>query len=149
MQLVKRKGRVKLIIVRRWLAVGVESLGNVAVFFAGFFAILSRDSLDAGTVALSISCALQITQTLNWFVRMAAEVETSSVSIERIKEFSEISQVSLLYQFLELDFGIHFTSNDRKQHWRLLKTSDQGLVGLKKGRLHLIRTKVGTEMDWD
>jgi len=68
-------------------------LGNLVVLVAGSFAVLNRESLDAGTVGLSISCAIQVTRTLNNFIRKAADTETSSVSIERVKEFSETQQV--------------------------------------------------------
>jgi len=71
-------------------------VGYLVVFCTGFLAVFNRDSLDAGTVGLSICCAIQITRTLNWFVRMAADVETSSVAIERIKEYSEIAQVKFI-----------------------------------------------------
>ena len=40
-------------------------------------------------VGLSISYALQITQSLNYVVRMASELETNIVAVERIKEYSE------------------------------------------------------------
>lgn len=36
---------------------------------------------------------LQITQTLNWLVRMTSEVETNIVAVERIKEYAETEQV--------------------------------------------------------
>jgi len=32
---------------------------------------------------------LQVTQTLNWLVRMTSELETNIVAVERIKEYSE------------------------------------------------------------
>lgn len=32
---------------------------------------------------------LQVTQTLNWMVRMTTELETNIVSVERVKEYSE------------------------------------------------------------
>jgi len=38
---------------------------------------------------LSVSYALSVTQTLNWLVRMASEVETNIVAVERLKEYSE------------------------------------------------------------
>jgi len=76
----------------RWLAVRLETIGNLIIFFAGLFAVLGRDSLDAGTVGLSISYALQITQTLNWLVRMTSEVETNAVAVERMKEYGETPQ---------------------------------------------------------
>jgi ATP-binding cassette subfamily C (CFTR/MRP) protein 1 len=63
------------------------------IFFAGLFAVLGRDTLDPGTVGLSVSYALQITQTLNWLVRMTSEVETNAVAVERVKEYGETPQV--------------------------------------------------------
>jgi len=79
----------------RWLAVGIETLGNLVVLVTGFFAVLNRESLDAGTVGLTVSCAIQVTRTLNYFIRKTADVETSSVSIERLKEFSQTQQVRI------------------------------------------------------
>jgi len=32
---------------------------------------------------------VQVTQTLNWLVRMTSELETNIVAVERIKEYSE------------------------------------------------------------
>lgn len=54
--------------------------------------MLGRDTLDAGTVGLSVSYALSVTQTLNWLVRMTSDVETNIVAVERIKEYSETPQ---------------------------------------------------------
>lgn len=76
----------------RWLAVRLEMVGNLIIFFAALFAVLSRDTVDPGTVGLSVSYALQITQTLNWLVRMTSEVETNIVAVERIKEYAETKQ---------------------------------------------------------
>lgn len=39
-----------------------------------------------------MSYALQITQTLNWLVRMTSDVETNIVAVERIKEYGEVEQ---------------------------------------------------------
>ena len=32
---------------------------------------------------------VQVTQTLNWMVRMTTELETNIVAVERVKEYSE------------------------------------------------------------
>ncbi|XP_023935367.1 multidrug resistance-associated protein 1 isoform X2 [Bicyclus anynana] len=79
-------------IANRWLAVRLEMMGNLIIFFAALFCVLGRDTISAGLVGLSVSYALQITQTLNWLVRMTSEVETNIVAVERIKEYAETKQ---------------------------------------------------------
>ena len=71
-------------------------MGNLIIFFAALFAVIQRNygdklnlRINPGLVGLSISYALQITQSLNYVVRMASELETNIVAVERIKEYSE------------------------------------------------------------
>uniref|UniRef100_A0A3P9Q7W5 Canalicular multispecific organic anion transporter 1-like n=1 Tax=Poecilia reticulata TaxID=8081 RepID=A0A3P9Q7W5_POERE len=78
------------IVSNRWLAIRLEFLGNLVVFFAALFAVISRNSIDSGLVGLSISYALNVTQTLNWLVRMTSELETNIVAVERVSEYSEL-----------------------------------------------------------
>ena len=68
----------------RWLAVRLEFLGSIIILGAAGLSILTLKSghLTAGLVGLSVSYALQITQSLNWIVRMTVEVETNIVSVE-------------------------------------------------------------------
>ncbi|XP_058792378.1 multidrug resistance-associated protein 1 isoform X9 [Phymastichus coffea] len=80
------------IISNRWLAVRLEMVGNLIILFAALFAVLGKETMNAGLVGLSISYALQITQTLNWLVRMTSDVETNIVAVERIKEYGETPQ---------------------------------------------------------
>ncbi|GAB1859186.1 Multidrug resistance-associated protein 1 isoform X7 [Camponotus japonicus] len=80
------------IIANRWLAVRLEMVGNLIIFFAALFAVLQRNTMSSGLVGLSVSYALQITQTLNWLVRMTSDVETNIVAVERIKEYGETAQ---------------------------------------------------------
>ncbi|XP_071454824.1 multidrug resistance-associated protein 1 isoform X2 [Hetaerina americana] len=77
------------IIANRWLAVRLEMVGNLIILFASLFAVIGRETVNAGIVGLSVSYALQITQTLNWLVRMTSDVETNIVAVERIKEYGE------------------------------------------------------------
>ena len=77
----------------RWLAVRLEFIGSFIILAAAGFAIISvatGSSLSAGMVGLSMSYALQITQSLNWIVRQTVEVETNIVSVERVLEYARL-----------------------------------------------------------
>lgn len=71
----------------RWLAIRLEFCKNCILVFAALFAVLSRESIDAGLTGLSLSYALSVTQTLNCLVRSTSEIETNIVSVERILEY--------------------------------------------------------------
>ncbi|XP_076457656.1 multidrug resistance-associated protein 1-like [Babylonia areolata] len=72
----------------RWLGFRLEFLGNLVVLAAAMFAVVTPE-LEGGLVGLSVSYAMQVTQGLNWMVRMASDLETNIVSVERLKEYSE------------------------------------------------------------
>lgn len=82
----------------RWLAVRLETIGTLITSSSALFAVLGAVTSDADAASssyaamagLSISMALSVVQTLNWMVRMSAEMETQIVSVERIKEYSEL-----------------------------------------------------------
>lgn len=59
------------------------------IFCAALLAVLGKGTLSPGLVGLSVSYALSVTQTLNWLVRMASEVETNIVAVERLKEYAD------------------------------------------------------------
>ncbi|KAL1397170.1 hypothetical protein pipiens_009960 [Culex pipiens pipiens] len=76
------------IIANRWLAIRLEIVGAMVVFFAALFAMLSRETIGAAMVGLSITYALQISAVLSFLVRMTAEVETNIVAVERLEEYT-------------------------------------------------------------
>ncbi|XP_008070054.1 canalicular multispecific organic anion transporter 1 [Carlito syrichta] len=75
------------IISNRWLAVRLELVGNLVVFSSALLMVIYRDTLSGDTVGFVLSNALNITQTLNWLVRMTSEIETNIVAVERITEY--------------------------------------------------------------
>lgn len=87
----------------RWLSIRLELIGNLIILASATLAVLAQsDWLDsiglgmgtvtAGLVGLSVSKSLDITYMLSFLVRQINEVETSVVSVERIREYSDISQ---------------------------------------------------------
>uniref|UniRef100_A0A8B9QIT3 Multidrug resistance-associated protein 1 n=1 Tax=Apteryx owenii TaxID=8824 RepID=A0A8B9QIT3_APTOW len=80
------------IISNRWLSVRLEFLGSLMVFFAALFVVLAGNTVNSSTVGLSISYALNIIQSLNFWVRKACEIETNAVSIERVCEYTKMDK---------------------------------------------------------
>ncbi|TNY24017.1 hypothetical protein DMC30DRAFT_371993 [Rhodotorula diobovata] len=77
----------------RWLAVRLEFLGALLIFSTAFLAVstlVKSRSIDAGLVGLVLSYALSTTQSLNWVIRSATEVETNIVSVERVQEYTQL-----------------------------------------------------------
>lgn len=64
-------------LANRWLAVRVEFIGTCVVSLAALFAVIERNNIDPGLAGLSISYALNITGTLNWYYRIKSSRETA------------------------------------------------------------------------
>ena len=79
-------------------------LGRIRYLIRGNWLIQSQRIADRGFIETFQSCQytnlclfillifnvfLQVTQTLNWMVRMTSELETNIVAVERIKEYIE------------------------------------------------------------
>ncbi|XP_058886564.1 multidrug resistance-associated protein 1-like, partial [Acipenser ruthenus] len=80
------------VISNRWLAVRLELVGILMIFLAALFMVYNTDSMDSGTVGLAMSYALNITATLNFWVRKACEIETNAVAVERVYEYAEMEK---------------------------------------------------------
>jgi ABC-type multidrug transport system fused ATPase/permease subunit len=78
-----------------WLAVRLELVGTLIVTFACLSATLEHANAQsnenfAGLAGLAISYALSVTQSLNWSVRMASDMEANMVAVERVQEYTSI-----------------------------------------------------------
>lgn len=109
-----------------WLAVRLEFAGTLIVTFAALFAVLARDNSStqtvedreafAGMAGLAISLALSVTQSLNWSVRMASDLEGQMVSVERVKTYSTMIQEAP-----------HYMETDPSEAW-----PQSGAIEIKK-----------------
>lgn len=72
----------------RWLAVRLEMMGTVITGAAGFLAVAMHTKPNLA--GLSLTYALSVTQALNWFIRMNADLENNSVAVERVVQYSNV-----------------------------------------------------------
>ncbi len=118
-----------------WLGLRLEFTGTLIITFAALFAVFSKYELQQGDTTfnkngnnefserpssdspystlsalagLSLSLALSVTQSLNWSVRMASEIESQMVSTERIRHYIEMKQEAPL---------VLPNSSNTKQNW--------------------------------
>ncbi|KAK6056898.1 hypothetical protein COOONC_05590 [Cooperia oncophora] len=75
----------------RWLSIRLEFIGNLVIFFAALFAVISKELgwvTSPGIIGVSISYALNVTEVLNFAIRQISEIEANIVAIERIDEYT-------------------------------------------------------------
>ncbi|NWR51111.1 MRP2 protein, partial [Regulus satrapa] len=87
---INQKSVYSWIISNRWLAIRLEFVGSLVVFFSALLAVIAKGTLAGGLVGLSVSSALNVTQTLNWLVRTSSELETNIVAVERVHEYMKV-----------------------------------------------------------
>ncbi|XP_025097264.1 multidrug resistance-associated protein 1-like [Pomacea canaliculata] len=74
----------------RWLGVRLDFIGSILILAAATFTVISRNTLSAGIVGLSLSYAMEVTGKLNLLVRISTEVETNIVAVERIGQYTKV-----------------------------------------------------------
>lgn len=78
-----------------WLAVRLEIIGTFVITFACLCAVFQHQAIGAneayaGLAGLAISFALSATQSINWTVRMASDLEANMVAVERIDQYRQL-----------------------------------------------------------
>ncbi|KAI8775250.1 multidrug resistance protein 1 [Biomphalaria glabrata] len=74
----------------RWLGMSLELLANIIILGSAIFAVVTP-GINGGEVGLSVSYAIQVSSNLVWMVRQMSDLETNIVSVERLKEYSELT----------------------------------------------------------
>ncbi|CAG2221076.1 ABCC3 [Mytilus edulis] len=72
-----------------WIGIRIQSFGNLVVFAAALFAVLSKN-LSGADVGLSLSYAMQIMMTMNAVIQVLSFLQMDLISIERIEEFTHL-----------------------------------------------------------
>ncbi|KAG0222133.1 Multidrug resistance-associated protein 1 [Actinomortierella wolfii] len=74
----------------RWLQLMLEILSNVIVTFIALMAVIQRNSASAGIFAIVFSQIPSFTTLVQRFMNTYCQLETNVVSVERLKEYSEL-----------------------------------------------------------
>ncbi|XP_054161203.1 multidrug resistance-associated protein 1-like isoform X2 [Oppia nitens] len=73
-----------------WVLLRLELLSNMITYSAALFAVLAKGRISAGSVGLSLNYAVNISGSMDDFVRLSAVMENNMVSVERVDEYSEM-----------------------------------------------------------
>ncbi|XP_025103128.1 LOW QUALITY PROTEIN: multidrug resistance-associated protein 1-like [Pomacea canaliculata] len=73
----------------RWMSLNVEIITNLIVFGAAICSIVTP-GIGGGTLGFSVTYAMQMSKYLGWMVRMISDLVTNMVSVERVKEYSQL-----------------------------------------------------------
>jgi ABC-type multidrug transport system fused ATPase/permease subunit len=71
----------------RWLTVRTDMVGAIVVLGTGVALLMSRDWLDPALVGVTLSYALNITDSMMWLIRVQAMVEMDMNAVERVDEW--------------------------------------------------------------
>ena len=74
----------------RWFALRLDFLASILVIAVVYVAIAARSTVNAGLAALSITYTVQLLASLQWCVRLSAEIENQMTSVERILEYTKL-----------------------------------------------------------
>ncbi|KAL7054622.1 hypothetical protein AAHC03_025969 [Spirometra sp. Aus1] len=76
----------------RWLDFRLDMLNCLFLTFTAVLTVAMREEMPPGMAGFLISYVLAVPDSLSWLVKMTAQLESSAVAIERVKEYMEIEQ---------------------------------------------------------
>ncbi|KAL7054621.1 hypothetical protein AAHC03_025968 [Spirometra sp. Aus1] len=76
----------------RWLDFRLDMLNCAFLTFTAVLTVAMRGEMPPGMAGFLISYVLSVPESLSWLVKMTAQLESSAVAIERVKEYMEIEQ---------------------------------------------------------
>lgn len=83
----------------RWIKTRMDIFGVLIVLGASIFAVIAADDLHPSIIALSLTSSLQITQLLNYLVKISCDFESNLVAIDRVVTLINIPQVPAPIRF--------------------------------------------------
>ena len=120
-----------LIVAERWLALRLEIIGAILIFFSALFGVIAIDTIPVGIIALSITYALDTTQTLSWCVSQASILEANMNSVERISHYAKELPIENPKELV--NDPLHWPSSGKIEFKNVKMAYRQGLPHVLKG----------------
>ncbi|KAG0245754.1 hypothetical protein BGX31_006228 [Mortierella sp. GBA43] len=79
-------------IANRWLSVRSDIIGAVVALSSGIFILMNPLEIDAGTAGMALTYALEFVTLINLLVREYTEIEMELNAIERVTEYTVMTQ---------------------------------------------------------
>ena len=79
-----------LFCTQRWIAIRLESIGNLTILVACVFVFATADTGNSTISGVALIQSLMITGALNWSLRQFAEAESRIISSERLLQYGEL-----------------------------------------------------------
>jgi ATP-binding cassette subfamily C (CFTR/MRP) protein 1 len=76
--------------MNRWISIHLEQLSSFIILVTSISSILFKNYFNPSLLSLALNYSINISGALNYTFRNYIESETGLVSVERIKEYSEI-----------------------------------------------------------
>ncbi|EDV26684.1 uncharacterized protein TRIADDRAFT_22580, partial [Trichoplax adhaerens] len=85
------RAAVLIAALARWCGYHLDVLNGLFLTCVAFAGVFSVNDVSAGIIGLSLSYSILLLGNTQWFIRQSAELENQMTSVERIKEYTEIS----------------------------------------------------------
>ncbi|XP_025100022.1 LOW QUALITY PROTEIN: multidrug resistance-associated protein 1-like [Pomacea canaliculata] len=73
----------------RWMTMNLDIITNLIIFGAAICSI-ATPGIGGGTLGFSVTYAMQMSEYISWMVRMITDLVTNMVSVERVREYSQL-----------------------------------------------------------
>ncbi|XP_025100027.1 multidrug resistance-associated protein 1-like [Pomacea canaliculata] len=73
----------------RWMTMNIEIITNLIIFGAAICSIVTP-GIGEGTLGFSVTYAMQMSDYISWMVRKISDLVTNMVSVERVREYSQL-----------------------------------------------------------
>ncbi|XP_054157394.1 ATP-binding cassette sub-family C member 2-like [Oppia nitens] len=77
-----------------WIEIWIAIIGIAITFSTALLIVLQKDNISPGLAGFVLMYTFTMVNNISWFLKMTAELETQMVSVERVREYSQLNSES-------------------------------------------------------